>query len=547
MPFFPLKKSIRVLNGFGKSLEVILPKLGNGYIVPDAAVGRDLALSSPDAFFLSQSGECFHNVTVTGGKQRSEGPLSMKRELRDVLRLLEELERALREKEILALTLGREIHEHTSLLDRLEDEKREAEKQAMTSGHLLQQLDGEMSRVRERMRSSSANCSGWPRSGRSRMPSSPRGKPSWRPSKKRARSSKRNLPPDTTSWPCCATSATCAAETTSQRASRVATLEERHRSATALLQRIETRGRPKCGSAQLPCRPKWNRRSPKSRDAKTKIVQLAEQLVEFEAERNAGEARDGLLQFESEQVRARLTEIEELLRTHAPATRLRPRPPRRTSRTGRQACSPTCNTSPTPASTNWASSGPCLMADTTIVPLIGRRTCGRRSGSPRDAHPPRRHGSGQHDGARRIQRNRRTPPVPRNPAQRPARCHRKHRRHHQGDRPGLAAEIRRGVPQDQRKLPGHLPQAVRRRTTAFMRLTDKENSAESGIDVVASPPGKKLQNVLLLSGGEKALTALVAAGRNLPVHSPARSAFSTKSTPRSTKPTSDASPNWCER
>ncbi|MBV9340526.1 MAG: chromosome segregation protein SMC, partial [Acidobacteria bacterium] len=44
--------------------------------------------------------------------------------------------------------------------------------------------------------------------------------------------------------------------------------------------------------------------------------------------------------------------------------------------------------------------------------------------------------------------------------------------------------------------------------SAFMRLTDEENSAESGIDVVASPPGKRLQNVLLLSGGEKAMTAL---------------------------------------
>jgi chromosome segregation protein len=42
----------------------------------------------------------------------------------------------------------------------------------------------------------------------------------------------------------------------------------------------------------------------------------------------------------------------------------------------------------------------------------------------------------------------------------------------------------------------------------FMKLTDEENSIESGIDIVASPPGKKLQNVLLLSGGEKALTAL---------------------------------------
>jgi chromosome segregation protein len=44
--------------------------------------------------------------------------------------------------------------------------------------------------------------------------------------------------------------------------------------------------------------------------------------------------------------------------------------------------------------------------------------------------------------------------------------------------------------------------------TGEMRLTDEENAAESGIDIVASPPGKRLQNVLLLSGGEKALTAL---------------------------------------
>jgi chromosome segregation protein len=43
---------------------------------------------------------------------------------------------------------------------------------------------------------------------------------------------------------------------------------------------------------------------------------------------------------------------------------------------------------------------------------------------------------------------------------------------------------------------------------AFLRLVDQENQAESGLEIVASPPGKKLQNVLLLSGGEKALTAL---------------------------------------
>ena len=43
---------------------------------------------------------------------------------------------------------------------------------------------------------------------------------------------------------------------------------------------------------------------------------------------------------------------------------------------------------------------------------------------------------------------------------------------------------------------------------AEMRLTEPDSSGDAGIDVVASPPGKKLQNVLLLSGGEKAMTAL---------------------------------------
>jgi chromosome segregation protein len=43
---------------------------------------------------------------------------------------------------------------------------------------------------------------------------------------------------------------------------------------------------------------------------------------------------------------------------------------------------------------------------------------------------------------------------------------------------------------------------------AELRLTDENDLLETGIEVVAQPPGKKLQNVTLLSGGEKALTAV---------------------------------------
>lgn len=43
---------------------------------------------------------------------------------------------------------------------------------------------------------------------------------------------------------------------------------------------------------------------------------------------------------------------------------------------------------------------------------------------------------------------------------------------------------------------------------AHLRLIDPDNPLESGVDIVAQPPGKKLQHMSLLSGGEKAMTAI---------------------------------------
>lgn len=43
---------------------------------------------------------------------------------------------------------------------------------------------------------------------------------------------------------------------------------------------------------------------------------------------------------------------------------------------------------------------------------------------------------------------------------------------------------------------------------AYMEMADEENVLETGIHIHAQPPGKKLQNMMLLSGGERAFTAI---------------------------------------
>lgn len=43
---------------------------------------------------------------------------------------------------------------------------------------------------------------------------------------------------------------------------------------------------------------------------------------------------------------------------------------------------------------------------------------------------------------------------------------------------------------------------------ATLKLTDPDNLLETGVDIIASPPGKSLKSISLLSGGEKTLTAI---------------------------------------
>jgi chromosome segregation protein len=501
----PLKHTIRVLDGFGKSLEVILPKLRDGYILPESGSARGLALENPDAFFLSQTGECFHNVTVTGGKQRAEGPLSMKRELREVLRQLEDLERALRDEETRVLMLGREIKDLSSLLERLDGEKREGEHQAMTSGHMLQQLDSEMARVSERLNVAQMELA---RLGAER--SEQEGILCARQSEIETLELQRieleqKIAAGQEYLTALRQRREESAQTTSQHAARVATLEERHRSAAAVLQRIqslfgEMGERVEALASQI----EGAAAEKLQREAENE--QLTQSASDLEAERNAAQTREGLLQFETEQLRARLGEIDELLRTsRALLDQARDRRGELSAAAAKlqsdaQYMSETCLN-------ELSIERDVLMADTTVTTVTGDQLAAEDQ----------------------LYRDMRSKLEAMGPVNMMALEEYKEtaERHEflETQRKDLITSIEntiatiKEIDQISRqkfeeafsKINENFQATFKKLFGgghAFMKLTDEENSAESGIDVVASPPGKRLQSVLLLSGGEKALTAL---------------------------------------
>jgi chromosome segregation protein len=501
----PLKHCIRVLDGFGKSLEVILPKLGNGYIVPDPNVGRELALQNPDAFFLSQSGECFHNVTVTGGKQRSEGPLAMKRELREVLRQAADVEAMMASEQTRVAALAREIAELTGLLQRLEDEKREAERQAMTSGHTLQQLDSEMVRVRERlgtyereMTRLAADCgqcevsiAGY----RSELEDHDGRKTSLEAEMQAAQSSLDALRGQRDE----------AAQHASDSRAKLATLEERRRGAAVTVERLEAmvaevasrldklQGQIEAAAAEKEQREQENER-------------LAGQEVQWAADREAAQLRDRELQEELQAVRGRLAELEEALKSarhELDAAR-----DRRGELSAEQArvqsdaqhMAETCVQ-------ELSQPREDLLADETL-PLLAGEELGNEEALYKDMRT-------------RLENMGPVNMMALEEYQETAQRH----EFLETQRQDLLQSIENTVNTikeidtiSRQKFEDAFTRINENFSKtfsklfgggqAFMRLTDPENSAESGIDVVASPPGKKLQNVLLLSGGEKALTAL---------------------------------------
>ncbi|MGO4212769.1 AAA family ATPase [Terriglobus sp. YAF25] len=500
----PLKNCIRVLNGFGKSLEVVLPKLREGYVTPDSSTARDLALQNPDAFFLSPSGETFHNVTVTGGRPRGEGPLALKRELREIQTKLEGLEAELSQTEIHAATLARQITELSQLLEHKQAERREAERESANQGAALRQMESEAARIERRLaewqlsveRNREARNAKQDLISRKQEEAAKyeaeRASAEGRIAEFTARMDELRLSREVLQSEAAAASA------------QLAGLEERRRNATAA---FEQNQRMFNGQQQrlLQMEQQLTSGATEKQRREEENLQLAEQQTVLAAQREQAISEQQTLTSEATALRASLTELEQKLKTLRIETdALREKRSALTAQAARLSSDIEHLEAQTMADLGVEAAE--LRADELTLRISGDEltAAGEETGNLKQklenmgpvnmmaleefAETEQRHGfleSQRKDLLDSIENT------------------------HQS--------IKEIDEVSRTKFEEAFTQINENFSTTFtklfnggqamMKLTDPDNISESGIDIIASPPGKKLQNILLLSGGEKALTA----------------------------------------
>lgn len=161
---------IRFTNGLTNAPAELLPRLARCYQAESRASAERLAFQYPDLYFLLDDGVCYHGHAMTGGKRATSGPLALKRELRELSATFEkkQVETAAAQERVESLEkeiqlLGEELEtvrtelqkqeKDTLLLDqemrKIAEESKRAGQKLSASRMELERLTRDASRSRE--------------------------------------------------------------------------------------------------------------------------------------------------------------------------------------------------------------------------------------------------------------------------------------------------------------------------------------------------------------------------------------------------------------
>jgi chromosome segregation protein len=149
--FGRLRDMLRLTNGFAKAPQGLLPRLARCFLVTDRGAAQTLATANPDCYFLLQDGVSYHGHAVSGGHKTAGGPLALKRELRE---LSGQVETRQRESDELSGELE-ELERGTAVLaedlEQLRGMQQAQEKDALALDHEQRKLAEEFARAGSRL------------------------------------------------------------------------------------------------------------------------------------------------------------------------------------------------------------------------------------------------------------------------------------------------------------------------------------------------------------------------------------------------------------
>jgi chromosome segregation protein len=146
-----LSEKLRLTNGLSSAPAELLPRLARCFIVEERAAAQRLALQHPDIYFLLPDGVCYHGHAVSGGKKTGSGPLGLKRELRELSGQWQDRQQQLDATRMLLENLEQEIAQFTEELERLRSLQQKQEKDALALDHELRKMAEEFSRANSRL------------------------------------------------------------------------------------------------------------------------------------------------------------------------------------------------------------------------------------------------------------------------------------------------------------------------------------------------------------------------------------------------------------
>jgi chromosome segregation protein len=499
-----LDKLVEFRDPLGAAAKRFLPRLRAAYLVESAAIAERLARENPACHFVTLDGTCYQGRMVSGGRPAEAGPLVMKRELRsldvDVLRL----ERALGETQEAVRQIEQEIAEAEQSLATASAQHLEAQKAAVTATHRREQAQGELARLGMDLgdcQTELARVREQAQAARRKAEAAAEGRTQASGSRSDA---EREIADSSALLAELRQSAAAAQQQLADRRADLAQLAERRANADSISARLafedqELSERRNALARQI------EDVAREGREISLQTTEHERQVVSLRTEKSRLEARKIELEREWETSRVRSTQIEDTLRMDrqklGDQREERSRHEIERARNDserehlRQSCAEELSLQPED-----------LIASESAL-LTGEEL------HAADAE--------YHDLKARIES---MGPVNMMALEEYNECDQRFV-FLSRERDDLMQSIT-----DTQQAITELDQVCRQKfeeafafinqhfATAFhtlfggghgeMRLSEPDSSGEAGIDIAAQPPGKRLQNVLLLSGGEKALTAL---------------------------------------